>query len=170
MRTLVLKLLVGLSVTSLSCGMAMAADPVKVSLDTENTKPREVEPATKTAVQRDYAAAWQSMIQALDQNQPELLQANFVGTAADKLAGTISEQRKAGLHRRYVDGGHQVQGVFYSAEGSGIELHDVAQLQVQLLDGDKVIHSENVTLKYIAILTAAEASWKVRILQAVPGF
>jgi hypothetical protein len=152
-------------------GAAWAADPVKVTLDTQSTKPREIEPATKTALERDYAAAWQSMAQALDQNQPELLQAGFVGTAADKLAETISEQRKSGLHRRYVDAGHQLQAVFYSAEGSAIELHDTAQLQVQLLDGDdKVIHSENVTLKYIAVLTAAEASWKVRILQEVPAF
>ena len=30
--------------------------------------------------------------------------------------------------------------MFYSPEGSAMELHDTAQLQIQLLDGDKVVH------------------------------
>ena len=38
------------------------------------------------------------------------------------------------------------------------------------MDGDKVLHSEDATVHYIALLTAAENSWKVRVLQAVPAF
>ena len=51
-----------------------------------------------------------------------------------------------------------------------MELHDTAQSKSQLMDGDKVIRSEDATLHYIALLTAAENSWKVRVLEAVPAF
>jgi hypothetical protein len=126
-------------------------------------------PEVAVSVQ-NYTAAWQAMATALDENRPDLLNANFVGTAADKLTDTITEQRKAGLHQRYIDKGHKVDAVFYSPEGSAIELRDTAQLQIQLLDGDKVVHSEDVTVHYIALLTAAADSWKVRVLEAVPSF
>ena len=51
-----------------------------------------------------------------------------------------------------------------------MELRDTLQLQVQLLDGDKVVNTQDATLHYVALLTAAENSWKVRVLQAVPSF
>ncbi len=110
------------------------------------------------------------MAEALDQNRPDVLDLNFTGTANDKLTATIAEQRKSGLHQRIVDKGHTVDAVFYSPEGSAMELHDTAQVQLQLMDGDKVIHSEEATLHYVVLLTAAENSWKVRVLEAVPGF
>ena len=69
-----------------------------------------------------------------------------------------------------VDKGHHVKAIFYSPEGSAMELHDTAELQIQVLDGDKVLHSEDVTMHYVALLTAAENSWKVRVLEAVPSF
>ena len=85
------------------------------------------------------------------------------------MAETIKQQKKAGLHRRYVDRGHKVQAMFYSSEGSAMELHDTAQLQVQLLDGDKVVASQDVTAHYVVLMTAAENSWKVRVIQEVPA-
>jgi hypothetical protein len=51
-----------------------------------------------------------------------------------------------------------------------MELHDTARLELQVLDGSKVIHSEDATVHYVALLTAAENSWKVRLLEAVPEF
>ena len=63
-----------------------------------------------------------------------------------------------------------MNAIFYSPEGSAIELQDTAQLQIQVLDGDKVLHSEDVSVHYVALLTAAENSWKVRVLEAVPQF
>lgn len=141
-----------------------------VTVDIQGAAPREVEDTTQKAVARDYAAAWQALADALDQNRPELLAADFVGTSNEKLVNAITEQRRAGLHRRYVDRGHKVQAVFYSAEGSAMELRDTAQFQIQLLDGDKVVHSEDVTLRYVALMTAAENSWKVRVLESVPSF
>ncbi len=88
----------------------------------------------------------------------------------EKLTATIGEQSKTGLHQRFIDKGHKVEAIFYSPEGSAMELQDTLQLQIQLMDGDKVIQSEDATVHYIALLTAAENSWKVRVLQAVPSF
>jgi hypothetical protein len=147
----------------------LAANGPSVTLDIQNASPRQVEDATEKAVARDYAAAWQAMADALDQNRPDLLSANFIGTSNDKLAETIKQQKRAGLHRRYVDRGHKVQATFYSSEGSAMELHDTAQLQVQLLDGDKVVASQDVTAHYVVLMTAAENSWKVRVIQEVPA-
>lgn len=147
----------------------LAANSPAVTLDVQNAAPREVEDATEKAVARDYAAAWQAMAQALDQNRPDLLGPNFIGTSNDKLSETIKQQQKAGIHRRFVDRGHKVQATFYSSEGSAMELHDTAQLQVQLLDGDKVVASQDVTAHYVVLMTAAENSWKIRVLQEVPA-
>jgi hypothetical protein len=49
-------------------------------------------------------------------------------------------------------------------------VHDTAQLEIQQLEGSNVVHSEQVTLHYLALLTPAENSWKVRVLQTVPAF
>ena len=165
----VLALSVLSSLSGAGVGTALAAGAPAVTLDVQNVTPRQVEDATEKAVARDYAAAWQAMADALNQNRPDLLGANFIGTADDKFTETIQQQRKAGLHRRYVDRGHRVQATFYSSEGSAMELHDTAQLQVQLLEGDKVVASQDVTAHYVVLMTAAENSWKVRVLQEVPA-
>ncbi|MGC2108961.1 MAG: hypothetical protein WA655_05550 [Candidatus Korobacteraceae bacterium] len=149
---------------------ALAAGAPEVILNIQNTAPRQVEDTTEKAIARDYAAAWQSMTSALDQNRTDLLNANFIGTASEKLTATIAEQSKAGLHQRFVDKGHKADVVFYSPEGSAIELQDTAQLEIQLLDGDKVVHSEAATIHYVVLLTASADSWKVRVLEAVPAF
>lgn len=140
-----------------------------VALDFSNAAPRQVEDGTEKAVARDYTAAWQAMTQALEQNRADLLDPNFIGTAHDKLKETVQQQSQTGLHRRYVDRGHKVQAIFYSSDGSAIELHDTAQLSVQLLDGDKVVASKDLSQQFVVLMTAAENSWKVRILQEVPS-
>src|SRR3982751_1288132 len=76
-----------------------AANTPTVTLNVQNSAPRQIEDQTQKAVSRDYAAAWQAMPDALDQNRADLLSANFVGTASYKLTETIQEQNKAGLHR-----------------------------------------------------------------------
>jgi len=140
------------------------------SLNVQSAGPRTVEDTTERSVARDYAAAWKAMTQALDQNRTDVLGLNFTGTANDKLTESISEQRKSGLHQRIVAKGHDVDVVFYSPEGSAMELHDTTQVQLQLMDGSNVIHSTDATLHYVVLMTAAENSWKVRVLEAVPGF
>lgn len=148
----------------------LAATAPAVSLHAAQAGPRQVEETTQNAVARDYAAAWQAMAAGLDQNRADLLAANFVGPADEKLTAGIDQQRKTGLHQHIVDKGHSVDVVFYSPEGSAMELHDTARLELQVLDGSKVIHSEEATVRYVALLTAAENSWKVRTIEAVPSF
>jgi hypothetical protein len=147
-----------------------AANAPSIAINTAQAAPREIEDTTQRALSRDYATAWQTMTEALDQNRADLLSANFLGTAGDKLTATIQEQTKAGLHQHITDQGHSVEALFYSPEGSAIELHDTARLQIDVMDGSKVVHTENATVHYVALLTAAENSWKVRVLEAVPGF
>lgn len=173
LRVTLALLLLGLALLLLpKCitSIVFAASQPVISVNTENAGPRQVEETTQRAVARDYAAAWKAMAEALNQNRSDLLELNFIGTANDKLSSTIAEQRKSGLHQHIVTKGHNVDAVFYSPEGSAMELHDTAQVQRQLMDGSKVVHTEEATVHYVVLLTAAENSWKVRVLEAVPSF
>ena len=147
-----------------------ANDTVQVRLDASQIQPRPLEQLTGQAIARTYSNAWKNMEGALEQNRPELIDESFVGYAHDKLLSQVQEQKKSGLATRYVDHGHQVSATFYSPEGSAVQLQDTAQFEVQLLDGGKVVSSQNVTRKYIAVVTVVEDSWKVRVLDGVPGF
>ena len=146
-----------------------AADLPQISLTVDNAGPRQVEDSTEKAVARDYGRAWSTMITALSENRADVLDADFVGVALDNLRERVNQQQQSGLHTRYVDRGHQLQAIFYSAEGSAIQLRDTAQFEVQFLDGDKVIHQEQRTENYTVVMTAAENRWKVRVLQASIG-
>ena len=150
-------------------GPVHAAAMPAVTVSVEHAGPRQVEDTTQRAVTRDYAAAWQAMADALDENRADLLGGNFIGAADRRLAATITEQRKAGLHQRLTDLGHTVDTIFYSPDGSAIELHDTAHLRLDLMDGNTVVHSQAGAVHYVALLTAAANSWKVRVLQAVPA-
>lgn len=74
--------------------------------------------------------------------------------------------RSAATSLRHLASAH----LHYSPEGSAIKLQDTAELQIQVLDGDKVLHWEDVTIHYVALSKAAENSWKVRLLEAAPAF
>ena len=69
-----------------------------------------------------------------------------------------------------MDHGHKVEAVFYSYDGSALQLKDTASVEIQLLDGDKVVASQLGTIYYMVLMTPAENSWKVRDLEAVPSF
>ena len=129
-----------------------------------------MEDTTSRAIVRDYGRAWRDLSQALEQNRADLLGGSFVGIARDRLAAEIAAQSKAGLRTRYIDRGHKVQAVFYSPEGSAMQLRDVAQYEIDLLDGNDVVAKQDVTVNYLALMTVAEDRWKVRVLQAVPTF
>ena len=148
----------------------LAAPSIQVQLTTDNTQPRQVEDATQTSVLRDYKAAWQNLAGAMEQNRTDLLDPSFVGFARDHFSQAISEQKQSGLRRRYVDHGHKVEAVFYSYDGSALQLKDTASVEVQLLDGDKVVATEPGTIHYMVLMTPAENSWKIRDLEAVPSF
>jgi hypothetical protein len=141
-----------------------------VILDASRSQPRRVEDATATSVQRDYGHAWRSLAAAMEENKVQSLGPDFVGLAKEQLSQTIAEQGRTGLKRRYIDHGHQLLVAFYSPDGSAMELHDTARLEIQLLDGDKVVHSDQGTFYFLVLMTPAESSWKVRLLESVPGF
>lgn len=146
-----------------------AADLPQISLSVDNAGPRQVEDSTEKAVARDYGRAWASMMTALSENRSDVLDADFVGVALDNLRERVNQQQQSGLRTRYVDRGHKLQAIFYSAEGSAIQLRDTAQFEVQYLDGNNVVHQEQRTENYTVVMTAAENRWKVRVLQAALG-
>ncbi len=150
------------------CASAFGAEPVSVQINSAKSVPREMEDTTEKAVARDYTRAWQALATALAENQADALANDFIGQAQDQLRERIQEQQKSGLHTRYVDHGHNLQAVFYSQDGSAMQLRDTAHLEVQLLDGDKVVHSDQFTQNYLVVMTAGENRWKVRVLQALP--
>ena len=127
---------------------------------------RPIEKQTEAAVIRDYLAAWTSLQSALDQNQAALLDANFVGPARDKLTNTIEEQSKLGIHARYQARSHDLQFVFYSPEGSSIQLIDTVEYDEQVLDHDKVLATKPLRQRYLIVLTPSEVRWRVRLFQA----
>src|SRR5216684_4009730 len=83
-------------------------------------------------------------------------------------AGSIAE-----LNRGAIDGIkdrlHKVEAIFYSIDGSAIQLRDTASIETQILDGTTVIHSDQAQIHYVTIMTGAEDRWKVRVLQSVEG-
>jgi hypothetical protein len=137
-----------------------------VQLNVSNAAPREVEDNTEQAVLRDYTAAWKGLSSALANNSLAPLNENFTGFALDKLTQRVKDQKKNGLTTRIIDHGHKVEAVFYSPDGSAIELKDTASLETQVLDGGSIIHSDQAQMHYYAVLTGAEDRWKVRVLES----
>jgi hypothetical protein len=163
-------LLTGIS-ASLAVGAkaqaARSASP-KVELNAASARPRALEDTTEVAIARDYATAWKALVTAMGENRLEALDAGFVGTARENFAKAIESQKKNGLRRRYTDRGHRLQAIFYSPEGSAMQLRDTAQLEVEILDGNNVVHREQITQPYLVLMTVAEGSWKVRVMEEQP--
>ena len=130
--------------------------------------PRPLPEQTGTAAIRDYLQSWQSLRSALEQNRADLLDPTFVGTARDKLTGTIQQQATLGIRTRYQDRAHDIQIVFYSPEGLSIELTDMVEYDVQVSDHDKIKTIQHLSARYIIVLTPAEVRWRVRVFQAEP--
>jgi hypothetical protein len=130
--------------------------------------PRPLAKQTESAVVRDYLEAWQSMGAALGGNRVDLLDQDFVGAARDKLAQTIAAQVRQGISTRYVERSHDIQIIFYSPEGLSIQVADNVDYDLQLVDHDKVLATEPIHARAIAVLTPTEVRWKVRVLQAGP--
>jgi hypothetical protein len=129
--------------------------------------PRVLEEQTASAAIRDYLQSWQTLGAALEQNRTDLLGTCFAGTALDKLGETVQEQVVAGLRTRYQVSSHDIQIVFYSPEGLSIELTDTAEYDMQVLVDGKPMTSQHMRVRYIVVLTPAEARWKVHIFQAM---
>lgn len=151
----------------LAATLPVRADQAAVRIEPTNLRgPRPLVKQTETAVIRDYLDAWKSVDAALGQNRADLLDRDFVGTAKDKLAGTIADQVKLGMATHYRDHGHDIQIVSYSPEGLSIQLIDKVDYEVQILDHDKVQATQMVHARYVVVLTPAEVRWRVRVFQA----
>jgi hypothetical protein len=163
----------------LTCGLALAVSggvPLlkrifadskpAVQLTVKNAQPREVEEVTQNAIQRDYTAAWQAIGTALANNALKPLNDNFSGFALEKLTQRVKDQKQQGLTTRIIDHGHKVDAIFYSPDGSAIELKDTASIETQVLEGGKIIHSDQAQIHYYAVMTGAEDRWKVRVLES----
>ena|SRR5215813_6688467 len=166
----ILVLLLGVAL-SLSGGVPLlkrilADSKPAVQLSVANAQPREVEDITENAIRRDYTAAWQGLKTALANNTLPPLNDNFSGFALDKFTQRVKDQKQQGLSTRIVDHGHKVEAIFYSPDGSAIELKDTASIETQVLDGSKVIHSDQAQIHYYAVMTGAEDRWKVRVLES----
>ena len=146
-------------------GFASAQATVRVEPATPQS-PRPLPEQTGTAAIRDYLQSWQSLKAALEQNRADLLDPAFVGTARDKLTGTIQQQVALGIRTRYQDSAHDIQIVFYSPEGLSIELTDRVEYDVQVLDHDRVNTIQHISARYVIVLTPAEVRWRVRVFQA----
>jgi hypothetical protein len=151
----------------LVASLCVAQDLPSVQFNDASATGKQLEDLTRNAVKRDYAKAWNTLAQVMNDNNADKIEGDFTGVAADKLTSAVEQQAKSGLHRRFVDRGHKVDVLFYSPDGTSIQLRDTAQLEIQLLDGDKVVHSDNVTRQYISLMTPTEIRWKVRVLQEV---
>jgi hypothetical protein len=161
---LLLILCTGLTVAanSTAAEIAVRVEPANLS------GPRTLQEQSKGAVIHDYLQAWQGLRGALEQNRPELLAADFVGTARDTLADTAQQQSNLGIRTRYQDLSHDLQILFYSPDGLSIELSDKVEYEVQVIDHDKVITTQRQSSRYLVVLTPAEVRWKVRVFQSVP--
>ena len=137
-----------------------------VQLNVSGVQPREVEDVTKNAILRDYTLAWQAIGTSLANNSLQPLNENFSGFALDKFTQRVKDQKMQGITTRIIDHGHKVDAVFYSPDGSAIELKDTATIETQVLDGGTVIHSDQAQIQYYAIMTGAEDRWKVRVLES----
>jgi hypothetical protein len=137
-----------------------------VELSTGNVVPRELEESTQQVIVRDYTAAWKGLGIALANNSLGPLRENFTGFALDKLTQRVEEQRQNGLTTRIIDRGHKVDALFYSPDGSAVELKDTATIETQVLDGGNIIHSDQAQIHYYAVMTGAEDRWKVRVLES----
>jgi len=147
----------------LRAALAAESGP-SVTLKTEGAQPRE------KAIVRDYSASWKAIANGLGNNDLNALDAGLVGFARDRFADAIADQKKTGVKIRYTDKGHQVEAVFYSPDGSSMQLRDTAKLTREVLDGEKVVSRDEITAHYIAIMAVTEDRWKLRSIQEVPNF
>lgn len=122
---------------------------------------------TEHAVVRDYLESWKTMGMAFEQNRADLLEADFVGGAMDKLAGTIKEQSALGIRTQYQDISHNIQFLLYSPEGLSIEFIDVVKFDLRVFDHGHLVATRHETARYLVMMSPSEVRWRVRTFQAV---
>ncbi|HVO64140.1 MAG TPA: hypothetical protein VMT53_24685 [Terriglobales bacterium] len=141
-----------------------ANSPPQVKLNADGIAPRSIEELTGRNVTRDYAYAWRDLAIASQSNRADLLNDYFTGFAKDNFTQRIADQQRTGVTIRYTDHGHSVKAFFYSPDGGEMQLLDNAQLDIAILDGGKVVHQENVSQRYLVLMTPGADRWFVRSL------
>ena len=162
-------ILLEIACIAVSYSAAADASP-QVVLNVSKASPRTVEPLTQRVLLRDYKFAWTNLALALQSNSAAPLNGLFVGSASRWLNDAVNSQRRSGLTSRYLNQTHKVDAVFYAPEGDVIELHDQAEYDYEILDGNKSIHSEHAIVHYVVLMTPGADRWVVRQLQSVQQF
>lgn len=171
MRPLISTFTLTLTLLTMVAGVALfdriyADTRPAIHVNVDKAVPHDVDDTVQQAVNRDYSSAWQALASALANNNPTALNDNFVGFALDKLTQRVKDQQRTGIKTRLIDRGHKVDAIFYSPEGSSIELYDTATIDTEIFDGDTVIHTDRAQVHYYAVMTGAEDRWKVRVLES----
>jgi hypothetical protein len=141
-----------------------------IQLTVSGAGPREVEDTVQQSIPRDYAQAWQAMEAALQSGDASGLNQYWVGIAHDKLVQKVQDEGQTNVRVRYQDKSHHLQAIYYPTDGAALLLHDNAEVELQVLDSGKVIHSQTIHQKYVVLMTPGQDRWFVRVFQAVPGF
>ncbi len=155
------------SIALAACVLASAQSLPPVHLDADGLSPRPIEELTGTTIARNYALAWRDMAGALEFDQANGLGEEFVGFAKDRLTQRIGEQKQTGVHVRIVDHGHNLRAVFYSMDGTAMQLVDHAQIEIQTFDGSQLLDTQNVPHEYLILMTPGADRWYVRDLEEI---
>jgi len=166
-RTLWLRLVEAVVITVTASVLAAAQSLPQVRLDADGLAPRPIEELTATTILHTYSLAWSSLATTLESGGPERLGEQFVGAAKDRLVRRVNEQNQTGVHVRILDHGHQLKAIFYSTDGTAMQLVDTAQLEIQTFDGSRLINTQSVPHQYVVLMTPGADRWYVRDLQEV---
>lgn len=139
----------------------------EVHLDADGLTPRPIEELTGTSIAHHYSLAWNDMAEALEFNRVDGLGEDFVGFAKDRLVKRIADQQQTGVHVRIVDHGHHLKAVFYSTDGTAMQLVDQAQLEIQTYDGNKLLDTQSAPHEYMVLMTPGADRWYIRDLQEI---
>jgi hypothetical protein len=151
-----------------TCALAIAQTSPQVDLDADGLAPRPIEELTGTRIVQYYARAWHDLASALESSSANNLDEEFTGFAKDHFMRRIAEQKQTGVHIRITDHGHQLKAIFYSFDGTAMQLVDQAQLEIQTFDGGKLLDTQNATHQYMVLMTPGADRWYIRDLEEVP--
>ena len=168
-KTISLPALIAASFVLLACTITLSqSSPApQVHLDADGLAPRPIEELTGTTIVRHYAQAWRNMEEALDASRADGLNEEFTGFARDRLMQRIADQQRTGIHVRIVDHGHNLKAIFYSTDGTAMQLLDRAQLEIQTFDGNKLLDTQSVPREYMVLMTPGADRWYVRDLEEI---
>ena len=155
-------------VTTISAALIAQSSP-EVHLDAEGLAPRSIEELTGTTIVHHYAQAWRDLEDALQASRSDALGEEFTGVAKNRLTQRILGQQRTGVHVRIVDHAHHLKALFYSTDGTAMQLVDQAQLEIQTFDGNKLLDTQNAPHEYMVLMTPGADRWYIRDLEEVPA-